>query len=308
MDRSTTRWLKLELAVAEEAADPAGDVLLELGAPGYEVQDVQTFFPSRPGAVTLVAYLPDQAGLPEQLQLQTVQKLRARLAAPGRSELGVLLGLRVQAVDDPGWAEAWKRFFRPIPVGQRLLVRPPWEPIPGGEQRAVLTLDPGLAFGTGNHPSTRLCLELIEELAPPRSMLDVGCGSGILTIAAALLGTAHAMGIDIDEEAVRVARANAVLNDVPERTEFSTCPLEEVRESFPLVVANIISGTLIRLAPQLVQRVQDDGRLLLAGILAPEAETVLQAFRKLDMELVLQRDGRDDGGELWSALLLAGRG
>lgn len=301
---SADRWLCLELALAEEAADIGGDVLLELGAPGFEVRDAQTFRACPPSTVALLAYFPEEAGPPERLQQQVQQQLRTRLAAAGLDEPRMLLGVRIQAEEDPGWAEAYKPFFHPIPVGRRLLVRPPWEEVLPGEQRAVLTLDPGLAFGTGNHPSTRLCLEAIEALSPLPSLLDVGCGSGILAIAAALLGAGRVVGIDVDEDAVRIAQDNARRNSVEPRTSFSATPLHEVGERFPLVAANILSGTLIELAAELVQRVEPGGRLLLAGILAGEADAVLQAFAAHEMVLLQRLDGLDDGGEPWSALLL----
>jgi len=300
------QWLHVELTVAAADEERAGVALLALGAEGYEVQDSQTFLTTAPGQVRLVTYLAPEQGPPESLRARLLQQLdlgATPAAALPPAEAATPARVRVELVGDPGWAEAWKRFFRPIPIGTRLLVRPPWEAVDPAEPRRVLTLDPGLAFGTGNHPTTRLCLELLAA-APPQPLLDVGCGSGILAIAAVLLGAPRATGIDNDPEAVLVARENATINGIAAQTDFSATPLAAVVGTFPLVVANILSGTLLQLAPDLVARVAPGGRLILSGILLPESPTVVAAYAQLGCHLLEQREELGDGGDHWATLLL----
>lgn len=190
-------------------------------------------------------------------------------------------------VADEDWRYSYRRHFKTEFVGRRLVVRPPWEEAPCGEAaagRAVVTLDPGLAFGTGRHETTRACLEYIDELSGEGgSMLDMGCGSGILSIAAALLGYSPAEGFDVDEEAVRVARENAALNNAKASyTRFAlgaggagAAPAQP-RRRYDLVVANILGPLLIRFAAEIAPYARR--RLVISGILAELYPEVLAAY------------------------------
>ncbi len=295
------RWLQIELEVPLDCAELGGAALLGLGAEGYETRDGETLQRAGANEVRLVTYLAEAAGSPDTLRADLLGQLGAWLPevlAAGALRLGI------QPVDDPGWAEAWKAFFHPVEVGEKLLVRPPWEAVPAGSTRAVLTLDPGLAFGTGTHPTTRLCLEELE-LAPPPRLLDVGCGSGILAIAAALLGSESCLGIDNDPEALTVAVENAQRNGVEDRCNFPPLDLSEVEGEFPYVVANIISGVLLHLRDALRARVAPGGRLLLSGILAPEANRVEEAFVAAGLRALRRREMAEADGDRWCSLLFA---
>jgi len=181
-------------------------------------------------------------------------------------------------LDEQDWSQTWKLHFQPLRVGERLWVLPPWEPIPEGAVAVVI--EPGMAFGTGGHATTELCLQGIVEFLrerPGASVLDVGCGSGILGIAARKLGAGRVLMIDNDEVAVRVAEENAARNGVPE-IEVAGTPVGEVSDRFPLVVANILAFTLIDLRDEIAPRVEEGGELLLSGILADQAEDVVRAY------------------------------
>lgn len=177
------------------------------------------------------------------------------------------------------WANNWKQYFHCTPIGERLLIHPTWEPIPETD-RVILSLEPGLAFGTGAHETTRLCLRLLERYtAPGCRMLDVGCGSGILAITALLLGAEQADGVDIDPAAVKTSRANADLNGVGDRY---SCVCGELAEKaagpYELIAANIVADVLLRLLPDIPDLLAPGGILLLSGIVAPREQDILDAL------------------------------
>lgn len=214
----------------------------------------------------------------------------ARLAA-------TLFGSRaaVTSVDDDTWADAWRAHAEPVVAGA-ITVVPTWCDIPD-DPGTMIRLDPGRAFGSGSHPSTRLMLGLLPSLVTPGSrVLDVGTGSGVLAVTAAVLGAGQVIGIDIDTASAPVARSNAELNGVADRCTFSTDTVDRMNEPFDVVLANILPGTLLRLAEDLVARLEPGGRLALSGIPSGDAERVAVAFGGRQ----LARVDEDD----WAALVL----
>ncbi len=203
-----------------------------------------------------------------------------------------------ELVADRDWEREWMEDFQPLRMGQRLWIVPSWH-VPPEADAVNLHLDPGLAFGTGTHPTTAMCLEWLDGLAlegglDGKAVLDVGCGSGILAIAALKLGAATATGTDIDPQALQASRDNAERNDIAEEA-FTLCYPEQLAASrrFPVVVANILAGPLVTLAPTIAGHVAHGGRLALSGILAHQADEVLDAYQAqgLRMENPELRDG-----------------
>lgn len=189
---------------------------------------------------------------------------------------------QVAKVRREDWSESWKRFFKTMRVSPRLVVRPPWEEYQARDGEHVIVLDPGMSFGTGKHATTRTCLEFIDELAgdnPERDFLDIGCGSGILSIAAAKLGFHPVSGIDIDGDAVRIAAENAAANDA--KAAFFTEDLSKCERRACVVVANVLAPVLIEHARQVAGCVMDDGcgsALVLSGILDTQYPAVREAY------------------------------
>lgn len=185
---------------------------------------------------------------------------------------------RVESVapDPVDWSEQWKAHFHPLRVGP-LWIGPTWHP-PPREAEAVLRLDPSMAFGTGLHASTRLCLEALVDLGPRPDLLDVGTGSGILALASLRLGTERAVGTDVDPESLRVARENAEANQLSDRLELSDRAPDALGGSFSTVVANILAQPLIELAPALAAAAAPGARVLLAGILEAQVSPVEAAY------------------------------
>ncbi|MCA9530949.1 MAG: 50S ribosomal protein L11 methyltransferase [Myxococcales bacterium] len=275
----------MDVEDAQRAEVVAAD-LWELGALGVEERDDSTLSRGAQGAVTLVASFTDDAAA-----RRAVEQLRA--TAPD-------CGAHVEHVVGDAWRDAWRAYFRATPIGARLLLRPSWEPVPASAVgRVVLTIDPGNAFGSGIHETTRLVLEALDRrVRGGERVLDVGCGSGILAVAACLLGAAEAVAIDIEPDAVAVTRDNATRNGVAERVDASTTPIDRVAGRFPLVVANIQAAPLIAMAGSLLARVDAGGVLVLSGVLAEHQDAVIAAFARADVEEV-----RADGE--WVAIVLS---
>jgi ribosomal protein L11 methyltransferase len=190
---------------------------------------------------------------------------------------------QVSMIAEEDWASSWKEHFKPLPVGKRLLILPSWESPAADETRQTIVLDPGMAFGTGGHETTRLCLECLEQIltGEPRldqPLLDLGTGSGILAIAAAKLGATRIDAVDIDPQAVLVAAENCRLNLVADAVACSTTPLEQLPGGYRLILANILAEELVRMAPELTRRLLPGGLLVLSGILAEREQFVIDGF------------------------------
>ncbi|MGH7766213.1 MAG: 50S ribosomal protein L11 methyltransferase, partial [Candidatus Binatia bacterium] len=184
---------------------------------------------------------------------------------------------------EKNWAKSWRRFFSPHKVGRSLLITPPWVDPPATRRRQIIIIEPGMAFGTGTHATTRCCLEFLEHLASrfnggELTALDVGTGSGILAIALAKLGAASVVALDNDPTALKVARANVRVNGVERRIRLANWKLDKVYGSFAVVVANLTAETIVDLAAPLEERVAGDGYLVLSGILQPKARQVVRRF------------------------------
>ncbi len=307
----TDSWAEVTCLAPAAAVDLLSSYLVELSGAGVctENRQVDTF--SVEGLddgreATISAYFPADDTLP--LQVARVSAQLEELAAANSDWF--FPPPVVTLVRQEEWAHSWKEHFKPFRVGERLVVKPTWEEYAAREGDLILEIDPGMAFGTGSHETTKLCLEAIEGICrgtgafaggnypPPVSCLDVGCGSGILGIGALRLGFHWVVGIDIDPEAVTVAQENAELNGVADKMTLSTLPLEQVEGTFGVVVANILAEELVRMASHLVQRIAPGGFLLLSGILTEKEPLVFAGFSRFALQpLAPAREGE------WSCLV-----
>ena len=194
------------------------------------------------------------------------------------------IDFQVESLDcnDEDWLNNWKQYFQPSPVGEKLLIRPTWRKNYDPEGRIVINLDPGLAFGTGTHETTRLCLEVLEKIVKEdTTVLDVGCGSGILGIASLLLGGKSAVGVDIDPMAVKTARENAVLNNVEDKfTAIEGNFTEKVSGKFDIVVANIVADAIIFLSQGVKTFMKEDSVYIMSGIIDTRVGEVIEEVSK----------------------------
>lgn len=291
------RWLELSVHAHQEAAETVAALLHKWGEGGVAIlqehaQESVDHDPHPVGAwLTLNTYLPEDAAL--DARREGLTRDLWHLQAFHGDLVGELTSTWVAEED---WANAWKQFYTVLHVGQRLVIKPRWQDYAAAPDEVVITLDPGMAFGTGTHPTTQLCLAALEE-APVAGarVLDLGTGSGILAIAAAKLGAARVDALDTDSVAVAAARENIAEAGLTARVTVraGTLPLPDAAARYDVVLANITAQTLITLAPLLPAVIAAGGRLLACGIIDSKASAALAAFKAEGLKLRRRRDAGD---------------
>lgn len=290
-------WIELAIEVPSAAAEVLADAVGELTG-GVELRDAETIVRVQGGRSLIVALTAPEA---EADVLAAVEASCARLRAAGVSPDPMTLSRREAHEDE--WRDIWKRYFRTLRVGNTFIIRPSWEPPVTNAGDRVIDIDPGRAFGTGGHASTRLVIAMAEELAGRHveRFVDLGCGSGILSIAATLLWPgARGLALDVDSEAVATAQENLALNRIT-TVDARIGSLADVPLSPPcdVMLANIEATVLVPLAPAFPACLAPDAAVILSGLLSSDVEQVLRAYQDAGFEL----DARRDEDE-WSALRL----
>ncbi|HWR97125.1 MAG TPA: 50S ribosomal protein L11 methyltransferase [Candidatus Methanoperedens sp.] len=295
--RPRRTWRRVTVEVPAALADAAADLLVEASGAGVEIAPAA---PDGEGGERerITAYLAGDAGA-EQGEVALRRDLAALAARAGGGEMTV----RGEPLLEEDWGAGWKEHFHPFRAAPHLLVKPTWEECTLAPGDAVIEMDPGMAFGTGLHASTRLALALLEEhcvAAVPRRMLDLGTGTGILALAAALRGAGEVLAVDNDPDAVAAARHNVARNRLDGRARVLGDDLAALAGPFDLIAANITADVLLALAPLIVARCAAGGRLVLAGVLAGAQEQEVRAgYERLGL---VCEDARAEGE--WAALLL----
>ena len=298
-------WLEVSMTVDGELAEAVADVLARFAPNGVMTEQAVNFTNDDDegtpvGPITVRAYLPAGENLEE-----TRQKLEQSLFYLGM--IRPLPSPVYTPIADQNWMEAWKQHYQPIPVGKKLIIVPVWLESPSPE-RIPIRIDPGMAFGTGTHPTTQLCLELLEKyLDDGFSVIDVGCGSGILSIGALKLGADFALGVDIDPASVKASRENADANGIDShKFAIGLGSVAEILQGqlsirqAPLVLANILAPVIIRLFDVgLADLLSPGGVILLSGILADQADSVNAAATAKKLTFLEKRQMGD-----WVALAL----
>ncbi|MCR4614875.1 MAG: 50S ribosomal protein L11 methyltransferase [Clostridiales bacterium] len=225
---------------------------------------------------------------PEENPAEAVSFLSERYTAEGIKNT-----ISTKLCRNEDWENNWKAYFKPIPVGKKLLIRPTWEDEYDPQGRVVMNLEPGLAFGTGTHHTTRLCLEALEDcITPDTTVLDIGCGSGILSIAALLLGAKKAVGVDIDKLAVKTAAENAAANSIGTEkfTVINGNLTDKVQGKFDVVVANIVADAIIALSSQVRPFMAEGGVFITSGIIDMREAEVTEALEKNGFRLTSRKE------------------
>lgn len=296
-------WLEVCVLVEDELSESVADVLARNApggvAMGYGSIESDPDGEGRPiGPLAVRAYLPFDSSLEE----------RRKRILEGLWHLGRILPIpepTFREVAEEDWSVAWRKNYRPMRVGRRLVIIPTWMDFPIKPGEVAIRLDPGMAFGTGMHPTTQLCLQALEDLVTPGiEVIDLGCGSGILSIAAARLGAGRITAVDIDPQAVRIAGENILANGVADRIRVSQGSLAGllngafgIKEA-RLVVANILAGVLIQMLSQHLERLAaPGGDLILSGILLEQSKAVEEAIAGAGLQLKGRRQMED-----WIAL------
>ena len=309
-------WTEVKIYTTTAGIDPLTGSMLDLGLQGFMIEDAQDFDEFLHDTTPHWDYV-DQAVMEKMKDCETcvtiyvadnpqgmeelmqVRQILARLKAQDPDGKYGRLELEMKDVDEEDWSNAWKKYYHPVQVGEHLVVCPSWEAYDRKPDQVVLTLNPGMAFGTGTHDTTRLCMELLEKyITPQDTVLDVGCGSGILAITAALLGANKIIGCDIDEVAVKVAGENAALNGVQDRIAFHQGDLtSQVEGSFQIICANIVADVIIRLSEDAGRYLAKAGIFITSGIIDTREQDVLNALEQNGFQVI---ERRTSGG--WVAL------
>lgn len=297
-------WIKTTVTTTAEGIDPVSGRLLELGINGIEISDKDDFIEFLENNRKYWDYVDEEleklkyadtkitfylsCGAAGIEQLNAVKASLAELKALDADGVYGSLEISTDNVKDEDWSEIWKQYFHPIPVGKKILICPAWETPKNTDGRTVFTVNPGLSFGTGSHPSTRFCLEEIEEnLKPGDSMLDLGCGSGILSVTALLLGASSAVAVDIDSNATDVAHSNLKLNKLTDENYktytgdiTSDKELRDKLGTHNLVVANIVADVIIAIAPYVRGFMNSGATFICSGIILERLDEVKAALTK----------------------------
>ena len=289
-------WTEVKINVSTKDVDKAGDIAQMVVPYGIYIED----YSDLEQAAWEIAHIDliDEELLkkdkskaivhiyisPEENPAEAVAFLSERYNAEG-----IKHEIDLSVCRNQDWENNWKEYFKPIPVGNKLLIRPIWEDNYNADGRAVLNIEPGLAFGSGGHDTTRLCLETLENhISPETELLDIGCGSGILGIAGLLLGAKSATGVDIDALAVKTAKENGVMNGF-EEPQFKVLEgnlTDKVTGRYDVVVANIVADIIVMFTKDVGKFLKDDGVYITSGIIDTRESDVLVAFEKYGFEVI----------------------
>lgn len=300
-----TDWVEIMITVPVEDADRAGDIANMVVPYGIYVED----YSSLEQDALEIAHIDliDEELLEKDRSKAIVHVYISPEANPGEAvafleerytAVGIDYAIDRKLCRNEDWENNWKKYFKPTPVGEKILIRPIWEEEYEANGRVVLNLEPGLAFGSGTHDTTRLCLETLEKYVTEGcSVLDVGCGSGILSVAAMLLGAGHAEGVDIDPHAVKTAAENAANNGFhePDITYIEGNLTDKISGKFDVVVANIVADIIITLSADVRNFMKPGAVFITSGIIAPREDEVLAAFAANGFTVI---DRHESGGWL----------
>ena len=284
------QWIEIAIELEQHLQDPVANFLIELGAEGVITDEdiinplTGTIKPEKKNYKLLRAYLKKIKGSQKKIEslnhyIKSLVEIHSLSYSPE---------LKLTVTNEEDWNKKWQKFFSTTRIGKRIIIKPSWEIFLPQEGDLLIEMDPGMAFGTGTHATTRMCLQVLETImeettTPIQSMLDVGIGSGILSIAGAKLGIPSIVGIDIDPIALRYAQKNIDNNGASKQIELREVSLKKLEGTYDLVVANILSDILINLRKDLYKHLADNGFLILSGILAENSSKLERKFASLKL-------------------------
>ncbi|MCX7842685.1 MAG: 50S ribosomal protein L11 methyltransferase [Clostridia bacterium] len=298
------KWYEIKIKTTEEASDAINEMLASIGANGVAIEDPndirreisrpdtvdyadEEFISSLGEDVVIKAYFPGNTNIVE-LEADIREKISfiSGFLHTGEGFAGYT------EVDDEDWSNSWKKYYKPLHISDRVVIKPSWEQYEKSGDEIVVELDPGMAFGTGTHETTRMCAQLLESyLSFADKVLDVGCGTGILAIIAAKLGAGHVTAIDIDEVAVRVTEENSKINMVQDKITACRSVLGDLLpEKHDIAVANIIADVIIDISKIVPQYLKHDGYFITSGIIKQRKQEVLEACGNSGFKYVAEKD------------------
>lgn len=311
-------WTELIIYTSTEGIEIVTSRLMDIGITGFVIKDKQDFedflqhkdgnwdyvdddlMELRECETSITVYLTDDADGAEQLSL--IKHELSELSAVNENGQYGRLEYELSGIREEDWANNWKQYFKPIEIGQKLLVKPSWEETQENETRKILEIDPATSFGTGQHNTTRLCLELLEKnISQGDTLLDLGCGSGILSIGALILGAKSAYAVDIEENAAVIAMENALKNGIDKDRYTAVCGniiddkefRERIGNGYDVVCANIVADVLIAMSPYFMEFVRKGGKLVVSGIIEKRRDEVVSAITEKGFVLIEENQRGD---------------
>lgn len=295
-------WLEVQIATTLEAEEAVVNLFYETGAKGVVIESTENLMMLKedptvnyidesilnmdPNASIVRGYFNEELDCDECIhQLLTgIKKLPSYGLDPGSCELSIT------EVEEDDWANSWKKYYKPTKVGKRIVIKPTWEEYEAKEDEIIVNMDPGMAFGTGTHETTQLCVTRLEEYVKPGDMvLDIGCGTGILSMIAAELGCEKVIGVDLDPVAVKVAQDNIEMNGLSDKIEIREGNLVEVidaAEKADIIVANILAEAIIELSGMIIPFLKKNGVFIASGIINDRLEAVLDQLNQEGFEIL----------------------
>ncbi|WP_195236844.1 50S ribosomal protein L11 methyltransferase [Romboutsia sp. 1001285H_161024_C4] len=295
------KWTEITIKTSTEAVEAITNILYEHNVGGVSIEDPKDFkfqkknefdwdfveeeiFNSGYDGVIIKTYITEERDVSED-----IKSIKERI--DGLKEFGIDVGeaiVELSYVDEEDWANEWKNYYKPTKIGEKIVVKPTWEEYEAGDEDLIIELDPGMAFGTGTHETTSMCIRELEKYVKPESkVFDIGCGSGILAIAAAKLGARDVLAVDLDEVAVKVSKENIELNNVSKSVKALYGNLMEVvTDKADIVVANIIADIIKLLAKDIKNFMKDDAVFISSGIIHAKVDEVKEALVSNGLEIV----------------------
>ncbi|RQD69794.1 MAG: 50S ribosomal protein L11 methyltransferase [Tindallia sp. MSAO_Bac2] len=295
------KWIEISIQTTSGAVEAVSNILYDAGVTGVAIEDIrdlemlqkeenswelidETLADTYLEGAVVKGYLPETTNVMDQVDL-------IRKSVDYLPQYGLDIGLgkvTVSAVDEMDWSNEWKKHFKPLKPGNLIVIKPSWEAYTAADKELVLEIDPGMAFGTGTHETTSLCIEELEKYVEKDQLVyDIGCGSGILSVAAALLGAKKVIGVDLDTLAVKISRENVALNKVEEQVEVYEGNLMDVLvQPGDLIVSNIIAEIIIKMCPGILKYLKPDGIWISSGIIRDKQREVESAIEKAGLEII----------------------